>query len=130
MRAAGGLNAGEDSCFHAILGETSILNDVRIEKWVYGGDALARIEGRVVLVPFVLPGELARVDVHDDIHADLVEVLEPAAERVAPPCPIFTRCGGCHYQQAPYEYQLARKVDILREQLRRVGKIDYQGEIE
>ena len=65
-----------------------------------------------------------------DIHAGLVEVLEPAAERVTPPCPLFARCGGCHYQHAPYEFQLARKVEILREQLRRVGKIEYQGEIE
>ena len=113
-----------------MLGENSILNEVQIEKWVYGGDALARIEGRVVLVPFALPGEKARVEVHDDVHADLVEVLEPAPQRVTPPCPHFSRCGGCHYQHAPYEFQLARKVDILREQLRRVGKIDYQGEIE
>jgi 23S rRNA (uracil1939-C5)-methyltransferase len=113
-----------------VLGETSILNEVRIEKWVYGGEALARVEGRVVLVPFVLPGELARVEIGDDIHAELLEVVEPAPDRVAPPCPIFTRCGGCHYQHAPYEFQLARKVEILREQLRRVGKIEFEGEIE
>ena len=112
------------------MGETSIVNEVRIEKWVYGGDALARLDGRVVLAPFVLPSELARLEIGDDIHARLIEVVEPAAERVAPPCPLFGRCGGCHYQHAPYEYQLARKVEILREQLRRVGKIDYSGEIE
>ena len=47
-----------------------------------------------------------------------------------PRCPIFARCGGCNYQHAPYEFQLARKVEILREQLRRVGKIEYAGEIE
>jgi 23S rRNA (uracil1939-C5)-methyltransferase len=112
------------------VGETSIVNEVRIEKWVYGGDALARLEGRVVLAPFVLPGELARIEAGKDIHASLIEVMEPAPERVAAPCPLFGRCGGCHYQHAPYEYQLARKAEILREQLRRVGKIDYAGEIE
>jgi 23S rRNA (uracil1939-C5)-methyltransferase len=103
---------------------------VTIEKWVYGGDALARVDGRVVLAPFVLPGETARLNVGEDIHADLIEVTAPAPERVEPPCPLFTRCGGCQYQHAPYQFQLARKVDILREQLRRVGKIDYTGEIE
>ena len=103
---------------------------VTIEKWVYGGDALARLDGRVVLAPFVLPGETARLNVGEDIHADLIEVTAPAPERVEPPCPLFTRCGGCQYQHAPYQFQLARKVDILREQLRRVGKIDYTGEIE
>jgi 23S rRNA (uracil1939-C5)-methyltransferase len=103
---------------------------VTIEKWVYGGDALARLDGRVVLAPFVLPGETARLNVGEDIHADLLEVTAPAPERVEPPCPLFTRCGGCQYQHARYQFQLARKVDILREQLRRVGKIDYTGEIE
>lgn len=84
----------------------------------------------MVLVPFTLPGELARVEAGDDIHAELAEVIESAPERVSAPCPIFGKCGGCHYQHAPYEFQLARKVEILREQLRRVGKIDYPGEIE
>jgi 23S rRNA (uracil1939-C5)-methyltransferase len=103
---------------------------VRIEKWVYGGDGLARLpDGRVVLAPFVLPGELARVEAGDEVRAELLEVLEPSPDRGAPPCPVFAKCGGCHYQHAPYEYQLARKSEILREQLRRVGKIDYQGEI-
>src|SRR5437879_6042868 len=130
VRAAGGLNAGEDSCFHARLGGTPIVNEVRIEKWVYGGDSLARVDGRVVLTPFLLPGETARVDVHEGVHADLIEVLSAAPERVTPPCPLFARCGGCHYQHAPYEFQLARKVEILREQLRRVGKLGYPGEID
>jgi 23S rRNA (uracil1939-C5)-methyltransferase len=103
---------------------------VRIEKWVYGGDGLARLtDGRVVLAPFVLPGEMARIEAGDEIRAELLEVLEPSPDRVAPACPVFAKCGGCHYQHAPYEYQLARKSEILREQLRRVGKIDYQGEI-
>ena len=113
-----------------MLEEIFIVNDVRIEKWVYGGEGLARIDGRVVLAPFVLPGELTRVEAGENVHADLVEVVEASPDRVAAVCPIFGRCGGCHYQHAPYEYQLARKVEILREQIRRVGKIDYQGEIE
>ncbi|MEQ1886195.1 MAG: class I SAM-dependent RNA methyltransferase [Bryobacteraceae bacterium] len=129
--------------------ETSIVNDarpaatpesetgpveVRIEKWVYGGEGLARIatdEGsRAVLAPFTLPGETVRLNAGDDIHAGLVNVVTPSADRVEPACPLFTRCGGCHYQHAPYSFQLSAKAGILREQLRRVGKIDYQGEIE
>jgi len=97
---------------------------------VYGGEGLARIDGRVVFAPFVLPGERARIEDVGGVHADLIEVVEPSPDRVEPPCPVFGRCGGCHYQHAPYEYQLARKVEILREQIRRVGKIDYAGEIE
>jgi 23S rRNA (uracil1939-C5)-methyltransferase len=103
---------------------------VIIDKWVYGGEGLARIDGRVVLVPSVLPREIARVDATvNDVHVRLLEVVTPAPERVQAPCPLFTICGGCHYQHAPYEYQLARKVEILREQLQRVGKIKFEGEI-
>ena len=114
-------------------------HDVSIDKWVYGGEGLARLApqgatqeqaGRVVLVPSVLPGETARIDFGKDVHASLVELLTPAAERVTPACPLFTICGGCHYQHAPYEFQLARKVEILREQLQRVGKIKFEGQID
>jgi 23S rRNA (uracil1939-C5)-methyltransferase len=103
--------------------------DINVDKWVYGGEGLGRIDGKVVLVPFVLPGETARIAAGKDVHARLLEILAPAAERVEPPCPLFTICGGCHYQHAPYEFQLARKVEILREQLQRVGKIKFEGEI-
>ena len=102
-----------------------------MEKWVYGGETLARLEGgRVVFAPFVLPGETARLNAGAGVHAQLIEVVGSSPERIAPACPLFTRCGGCHYQHAPYEFQLERKAEILREQLRRVGKIDYTGEIE
>jgi 23S rRNA (uracil1939-C5)-methyltransferase len=60
----------------------------------------------------------------------LIDVVTPSDIRVDPPCRLFARCGGCHYQHAPYEFQLTSKVEILREQLRRVGKIEYTGEIE
>jgi len=102
---------------------------VQVDKWVYGGEGLARIEGRVVLAPFVLPGETVKIEAGDDVHARLLGVLAPVPDRADPPCSLFTICGGCHYQHAPYEYQLARKVEILREQLQRVGKIKFEGEI-
>jgi len=112
------------------LGENSIVNEVQIEKWVYGGSSLARIEGRVVLVPFSLPGERAKIEVGDNIDAQLLDLVQPSAERISPPCPVYGRCGGCQYQHAPYAFQVSAKVEILREQLRRVGKIDYQGQIQ
>lgn len=112
------------------MGENSIVNEVQIEKWVYGGSSLARIEGRVVLVPFSLPGERAKIEVGDNIDAQLLDLVQPSAERISPPCPVYGRCGGCQYQHAPYAFQVSAKVEILREQLRRVGKIDYQGQIQ
>src|ERR1039458_7222451 len=112
-----------------------ILSDfeITVEKLVYGGEGLGRLEGRAVLAPFVLPGERARVRGVSEkpglVRAGLLEVLAAAPERVAPPCPYFMRCGGCHYQHAPYEMQLALKRGILEDQLRRIGKIAPSAEI-
>ena len=107
--------------------------EVTIEKLIYGGDGLARLDGQVALAPFVLPGERALVEVVERksglLRGKLVEVREASADRVAPPCPYFTHCGGCHYQHAGYEAQLALKRDILAETLRRVGKMEPPAEI-
>jgi 23S rRNA (uracil1939-C5)-methyltransferase len=104
-----------------------------VEKLVYGGEGLARLDGRVVLVPFVLPGERIRARAEREkpglVRASVIETIEAAAERVAPPCPHFGRCGGCHYQHARYEFQLAAKRSILAEELRRLGKIEVPEEI-
>ena len=104
-----------------------------VEKLVYGGDGLARLDGRVVLTPYVLPGERIRARAEREkpglVWARALEVLEPAADRVAAPCPHFGRCGGCHYQHAPYEVQISAKRAILAEELRRLGKIEPPGEI-
>jgi len=107
--------------------------EVTVEKLVYGGAGLGRLEGRVILAPFVLPGERIRAEAGEEkpglVRALSVEVLEPAPERVAAACPYFGRCGGCHYQHAPYELQVAAKRAILAEELRRLGKIDPPAEI-
>jgi 23S rRNA (uracil1939-C5)-methyltransferase len=106
-----------------------ILSDfeIGVEKLVYGGEGLGRFEGRAVLAPFVLPGERVRLrgvaEKPGLLRAGLLEVLAAAPERVTPECPYFMRCGGCHYQHAGYETQLALKRAILEDQLRRIGKI-------
>src|SRR6266571_7184344 len=101
--------------------------EVTVEKLVYGGDGLGRLDGRVVFAPFVLPGERIRARAEQEkpglVRARMLEVLEAAPDRVAAPCPVYGRCGGCHYQHAPYTYQLAAKRTILVEALERLGKI-------
>jgi 23S rRNA (uracil1939-C5)-methyltransferase len=102
---------------------------ITIEKLVYGGDGLARVDGRVVLTPYVLPFEQVTVEQQDELHARPVQVERPSPERVEPGCPYFGTCGGCHYQHAGYDYQLEQKVSILREVTRRVGKFDAPVDI-
>src|ERR1039458_677624 len=118
-----------------VRGVTLIVSnfEVTVEKLVYGGDGLARLDGRVVFAPFVLPGEriLARAEQEKPgmVRARMLEVLEAAPDRVVAPCPVYGRCGGCHYQHAPYAYQLVAKRAILVEALERLGKMAPPAEI-
>jgi len=95
----------------------------------HGGAALGRHEGRVVFVPYALPGETVRVEVTDAheryAHARLLEVLEPSPERIPPPCPYFGPhgCGGCQWQHAAYTTQLRLKTAVVTDQLSRIGRL-------
>jgi 23S rRNA (uracil1939-C5)-methyltransferase len=108
--------------------------ELSIEKWVYGGTGLARLDGQIVLTPFVLPGETVRARVESRernlLRARAVGILSSSPARTAPVCPYFARCGGCNYQHSNYETQLAQKCGILRETLRRVGKFEPPAEID
>ena len=113
---------------------------LNIEKLIYGGDGLARLppddrgRGKAVFVPFVLAGENIEAALTEEkpgfARAHATSIVEPSPCRVPPPCPHFSRCGGCHYQHASYEHQLDIKKEILRENLRRIAKLELQCEIE
>ena len=102
---------------------------VRVESLVFGGAGLARgADGRVVFVAFAAPGELVEAQVEreypDYIQAVTTRVIEPSPDRVEPRCPLFGECGGCQLQHMSYPAQLAAKEAVVREQLRRIGKLD------
>src|SRR5512146_699753 len=98
---------------------------VQIEKAIYGGSFLARVEGKAVFVPLALPGETVSVRVSEEKRgystAEIDEVVTPAAKRIAPRCPYFGACGGCQYQHTDYATPLELKQSILRETLERGG---------
>ena len=108
--------------------------NLTIEKLVYGGDGLSRLppdeagRSKAVFVPFVLEGEEVEATVVDDkpsfARAKLNSIPKPSALRTEAPCPYFQRCGGCHYQHTSYEHQLEIKAAILKENLRRIAKLE------
>jgi 23S rRNA (uracil1939-C5)-methyltransferase len=104
-------------------------HEITLTTLTYGGDAMGRLpDGRAVFVPFGLPNERVRIRLTEEKRGfgrgEIIEVLEPSQDRIAPRCKHFTLCGGCHYQNLPYERQLKGKTDILREQMIRIGKIE------
>jgi 23S rRNA (uracil1939-C5)-methyltransferase len=118
---------------------------LNIEKLIYGGDGLSRLpapspgnkdhrRGKAVFIPFVLAGENVEATLTEEkpgfARAKAEAIVEPSPHRIPPPCPHFTRCGGCHYQHAAYDHQLEIKKEILRENLRRIAKLELQCEIQ
>ena len=108
--------------------------NLTVEKMIYGGDGLARNPGgKTVFMPLVLPGEEVSATITEEkpgyARAVADELLRTSEKRVAPPCPYFARCGGCHYQHTDYPNQLEFKKAILRETLLRSAKLDWKSEI-
>ncbi len=102
--------------------------EVEIERLLPGGVGLAHAEGLTLFVSLAAPGDVLRV-VIDRIQgkvgfASIIEILKPSPLRIDPPCPYFGRCGGCDFQQLTYEAQLSAKVEIIRDCLHRIAKID------
>jgi len=103
---------------------------VRFERLVAGGDALGHLaDGRVVFVPGALPGELVDVQItqakKDFARGTVASIIEPSEHRVAPPCEHVARgCGGCSWQHLDVAQHMEAKVAIVREALRRNGKIE------
>lgn len=97
---------------------------LEIKKIIAGGSGLGHLDdGLVVMVPFVLPGELVRIveikRCSGHILAELRQVLRPSPMRCLPMCPHFGQCGGCNLQHVPYVEQLPLKQEIMRELLYR-----------
>ncbi|MGA2961605.1 MAG: 23S rRNA (uracil(1939)-C(5))-methyltransferase RlmD [Candidatus Korobacteraceae bacterium] len=125
---------------------------VTIEKMIYGGDGLGRLRdappspgesgsrnaqagerGKAVFVPFVLADEVIDVEIVEQRpgfdRGRAVSLLSTSPQRVEPGCPYFCSCGGCQYQHAGYEHQLAMKQHILRDALRRTAKVELAVEL-
>ena len=111
-----------------------------IEKLVYGGDGLARLpadergRGKAAFVPFVLEGEKVDAVLLEQkpgfARARAERILAASPQRIEARCPYFGRCGGCNYQHTGYEHQLEIKAAILRENLRRIAKLELDKELE
>ena len=104
-----------------------------IEKLVYGGDGLARTDQGVVFVPRTAAGDVVEVEVvgkkKDYAIARVTKILEPSADRQEPYCPNYETEGCCHWQHIRYPKQIEYKEAVVRESLRRLGRMDWQHEI-
>jgi 23S rRNA (uracil1939-C5)-methyltransferase len=109
-----------------------ILENVEIIDVAAEGKAIARVENKVLFVPFVVPGDIVDVLVtrknKNYLEGKVVKMVKLSELRAEPFCSHFGVCGGCKWQNLPYEKQLYFKNKQVIDQLQRIGKIDL-GEI-
>lgn len=107
--------------------EPVILQNIEIESIAAEGNALAHVEGKVLFVPWCIPGDIVDVRVTKKKSAYMEGVMQrivtPSPLRLEPFCKHYTVCGGCKWQPLPYDLQLKYKQQQVEDQLKRIGKL-------
>ena len=101
-----------------------------IEKIVSNGAGLARDRGRVVFVPFTVPGETVKVRIikkEKDYSTGIIEeIIEPSPERTDPLCPLYMKCGGCSLQHISGSAQEKIIKNLTAEASFRNGRVELK----
>lgn len=105
-----------------------ILEGVTITDVAAEGKSLARVNDMVVFVPFAVPGDVVDLQVRKKKHhyceAEVVRFIKYSERRAEPVCQHFGICGGCKWQNLPYEDQLKAKQKQVHDQLTCIGKVE------
>ena len=105
-----------------------VLENVTITDFAAEGKSVARVNDMVVFVPLAVPGDVVDLQVrrkkHSFMEAEVIRYIQPSKLRTTPFCEHFGTCGGCKWQQIPYEEQLKMKQQKVYDQLTRIGKVE------
>ena len=105
-----------------------VLENITITDVAAEGKALTRVGEMVVFVPFAVPGDIVDLQIkkkkHSYCEAEVVRFIKYSNVRATPKCEHFGVCGGCKWQNLPYEEQLKAKQKQVYDQLRRIGKVE------
>lgn len=97
------------------------------------GFGLAFAEDLTVFAPLSAAGDRLAVRLCEvkgrTAFAEIESILDPSPERTEPPCRYFGTCGGCDFQHLNYDSQLAAKLEMIKDSLRRIGKVEFDAEI-
>lgn len=107
-----------------------LIEGLQIEKYAAEGKAIGYYEDKVVFVGNVIPGDIVDAQVSKKrknyYEAFVTHLQTPSPDRIEPFCEHFGVCGGCRWQNLPYEKQLAAKQLEVSDNLQRIGKINIR----
>ena len=109
--------------------EPEYLNDVLIVDAGSEGMSVAKPEGRVIFIPFGVPGDVVDIEVFKKkknyFEGRILNFKKQSEKRVEPVCQHFGLCGGCKWQQLDYQWQIYYKQKQVKDNFDRIGKIEY-----
>lgn len=101
--------------------------DLSIESLGINGEGVGRHQGYTVFVDGALPGEIVRVQLYERRKAfgrgRILKQLKSSPHRTTPPCPLFSKCGGCQLMHLEYTQQLEAKRQRVFDAFERIGKL-------
>ncbi len=108
-------------------------NIVQIEKIINDGAGLGRQDGKVIFIPYTIPGETVEFEIITEkkgfTNASLKRIIVESDERKEPDCKFFGICGGCDFQHINYSYHNHIKTEILKELFKKNGDIELGDNI-
>lgn len=111
--------------------EMPLLEKVKITDIGTEGNAVAKVDGQVVFVPMLIPGDVVDIRVRKKrrkyMEGTAVRFHEYSSDRIEPRCTHFGVCGGCKWQHLRYEKQLEFKEKQVIDNLTRIGKLELSG---
>lgn len=107
--------------------DRELFQNIEIETVAAEGKSLAHVNGKVIFVPFAVPGDVVDIQVKIKrkgyMEGYVTNMIKPSPDRIEPFCSHFGVCGGCKWQSLPYSTQLQFKQQQVTDQLTRIGHL-------
>ena len=112
-------------------GKKPLLENIEIKKIAAEGKSIAYVDEKVLFVPNTVPGDIVDVQVtrkrKSFLEGFIVNVRKFSDIRTEPFCAHFGVCGGCKWQNLPYQLQTEFKQQEIVDNLQRIGKVELQN---
>ena len=101
--------------------------DLFIEGISHNGEGIARNAGKVIFIPYTIPGEIVQAIISEDkkqySRGILKDIILKSPYRAQANCPYYYHCGGCSYQHVDYQQQLLLKQRIVEDTLKHIAGV-------
>ena len=98
---------------------------IETQKMTFGGDCIAKLDGKTIFVPFALPFETLEVEITQDkgdyAFAKILSIIKPSPYRRQAPCSLYGKCGGCNMMHIEDKEQINLRKQVLQDAFEREG---------